>query len=126
MGWAVGYDSRWQRDIGYGVPATCDRPGCGTAIDRGLSYVCGSDPYGGEHGCGLYFCDNCPRFRRKDGDRYVYVCSRCNKNRTPYDPTPDTAEWVRHKLTDVSWSQWRDENLEAVAVMHAALAGSLG
>ena len=24
MGWQVGYDSKWQRDIGYGVPAICD------------------------------------------------------------------------------------------------------
>src|SRR5690606_23075125 len=53
MGWAVGYDSNWNRDIGYGVPTTCDHPGCNEKIDRGLSYVCGDEPYGGEHGCGL-------------------------------------------------------------------------
>jgi len=40
MGWAVGYDNRWSRDIGYGVPAWCDEPGCSEAIDRGLAYVC--------------------------------------------------------------------------------------
>ena len=56
MGWSVGYDSKWERDIGYGVPAICDHPGCNKEIDRGLGYVCGGEPYGGEHGCGLFFC----------------------------------------------------------------------
>lgn len=56
MGWEIGYDDRWKRDIGYGVPAVCDHPGCNTEIDRGLSYVCGGEPYGGEMGCGLFFC----------------------------------------------------------------------
>jgi hypothetical protein len=56
MGWQVGYDSNWKRDIGYGVPAKCDYPRCTKDIDRGLAYVCGGEPYGGEHGCGLYFC----------------------------------------------------------------------
>ena len=125
MGWSVGYDSRWKRDIGYGVPAVCDRPCCGTAIDRGLSYVCGSEPYGGEKGCGLYFCDEHLSFRKKDGDRYVYVCSRCNKGRAPYEATPDTLEWVAWKLTDESWGPWRDEHLEEVAAMRVVLDGAL-
>ncbi|HEV7521417.1 MAG TPA: hypothetical protein VGP89_09990, partial [Candidatus Angelobacter sp.] len=56
MGWSLGFDSNWQRDIGYGVPAYCDHPKCNKKIDRGLSYVCGGEPYGGELGCGLYFC----------------------------------------------------------------------
>jgi hypothetical protein len=70
MSWAVGFDSNWKRDIGYGVPATCDRPGCGTGIDRGLAYVCGGQPYGGEEGCGLYFCGYC-RVDRAQADRRV-------------------------------------------------------
>ena len=28
MGWAIGYDSNWGRDIGYGVIAYCDHPDC--------------------------------------------------------------------------------------------------
>ncbi len=44
MSWAVGFDETWQRDIGYGVPAYCDHPGCMAEIDRGLSYVCGGEP----------------------------------------------------------------------------------
>lgn len=23
MGWSIGFDSNWNRDVGYGVPATC-------------------------------------------------------------------------------------------------------
>jgi hypothetical protein len=56
MGWAIGYDDNWDRDIGYGVPGECDAPGCHARIDRGLGYVCGGQPYGGEKGCGLFFC----------------------------------------------------------------------
>ena len=28
MGWSIGYDTNWKRDIGYGVPAKCDHPRC--------------------------------------------------------------------------------------------------
>lgn len=122
MGWQVGYDSRWQRDIGYGVPAICDRPVCGTVINRGLGYVCGGDPYGGEKGCGLFFCDDHLTGSRKDEDRWVRVCGRCDKSRQPYDPTPDTAEWLNWKLTDGSWQQWRDDNPEAVERAQRQLA----
>lgn len=86
MGWSIGYDEHWQRDVGYGVPSVCDFPGCARSIDRGLSYICGGEVYGGEHGCGLFFCN----------------------------PKPDTAEWIMHKLTDPSWQVWRDENPEEV------------
>lgn len=122
MGWAVGFDSRWNRDIGYGVPAACDRPGCATPIDRGLEYVCGSYPRGGERGCGLYFCPEHLSARRKDGDGCVHICGRCDKNRPPYEPTPDVREWIEWKLADDSWQPWRDENPEAVTAMRAALA----
>lgn len=121
MSWAVGYDSNWHRDIGYGVPATCDRPGCGAAIDRGLACVCGGMPYGGEKGCGLYFCgEHLTGTRQVDGHS-VWVCGRCDKNRKPYDPTPDTREWLEWKLADESWGPWREENPEAVAAMRAAI-----
>lgn len=111
MGWSIGYDSNWDRDIGYGVPATCDHPGCTEEIDRGLSYVCGGEPYGGEHGCGLYFCGE-----------HLYMaspqrCDRCIAGEEPYKPKPDVLEWISWKLTDESWQQWRDENPEKVAQM---------
>jgi hypothetical protein len=124
MSWAVGWDGRHQRDIGYGVPATCDRPKCGAEIDRGLAYVCGGEPYGGEHGCGLYFCGAHLTGTRKDGDRWVHICGRCDKGRPPYEPTPDVAEWIEHKLTDESWEQWRAENAELVEQVEASLVSA--
>jgi len=108
MGWAVGYDTRWQRDIGYGVPALCDHPGCGKEIDRGLSYVCGGEPYGGDRGCGLYFCS--AHLRRHE--TLPQLCGRCSPRlRKPFTPTPDCQEWIKHKLTDPSWAKWREENI---------------
>ena len=47
MGWSLGFDDKWNRDIGYGVPAYCDHPKCSVEIDRGLAYVCcDQEPYG--------------------------------------------------------------------------------
>jgi hypothetical protein len=40
---------------------------------------------------------------------------RCANDQPPFEPTPDTAEWVEWKLTDDSWGPWRDENPEVVA-----------
>ncbi|KAF1008940.1 MAG: hypothetical protein GAK28_00572 [Luteibacter sp.] len=116
MGWSIGYDENWNRDIGYGVPATCDHPGCGEEIDRGLSHVCGGDPYGGQHGCGLFFCGKhlIPAGAKRDCSQ---LCSRCYSRRKPFDPTPDVPEWVRHKLTHESWQQWRDENPDEVKTL---------
>jgi hypothetical protein len=116
MIWANGFDSRWNRDIGYGVPATCDQPGCGADIDRGLSFVCGGEPYGGEHGCGLFFC----------GEHLLVgphrqQCERCVSDQPPFEATPDCREWVEWKLTDESWATWRDENPGAVTAMKAAI-----
>jgi hypothetical protein len=105
MGWSIGYDMVWDRDIGYGVPATCDHPGCGERIDRGLSYVCGGEPYGGERGCGLYFC---PKHLFMSA-RLPQLCKRCLRLRTPFDPTPDVYEWMHHKRTDPSWAKWRSK-----------------
>lgn len=122
MSWAVGFDPDWHRDIGYGVPAICDRPVCEEKIDRGLGHVCGGDPYGGERGCGLYFCGHHLTGTRKVGDRLVWVCGRCDKNRPPYKPTPDTAEWLRWKLADESWAEWRCQNPGQVEHIKAVLA----
>ena len=107
MGWSIGFDSNWRRDVGYGVPAHCDHPDCAKKIDRGIAYTCGGEPEGGEHGCGLHFCEahlsgmNC-------------LCARCAKGKKAFPPKPDHPDWVNHKLTDASWQQWRDENLAEV------------
>lgn len=129
MGWSIGHDSRWGkfgRDIGYGVPATCDHPGCGKRIDRGLSYVCGGDPYGGEHGCGLFFCGKHLTYEDR-GEDCAQLCERCAvepEPAEPFEPTPDIKRWIRHKLTDKSWATWRSENPEEVAALAAATASA--
>jgi hypothetical protein len=123
MGWSIGWDQEHDRDIGYGVPALCDHPKCNEEIDRGLSYVCGGQPYGGDIGCGLFFCgkhlsyvpdpyDTDPEV----GDN-VQLCNRCANKQPPFDPKPDILEWVNWKLTDESWQIWRDSHVEEVKLM---------
>lgn len=109
MGWAVGYDSNWNRDIGYGVPAYCDHPKCNEVIDRGLSFVCcDQGPYGGDNGCGLFFCAEHKRHYR-NGESGP-MCKRCATYRPPYKrPKPDHPDWISHKETDPSWAPWRKE-----------------
>lgn len=108
MSWSIGYDSNWKRDIGYGVPAYCDAPKCVAKIDRGLGYVCGGEPYGGDSGCGLYFCGKHLTWNNK--------CLRCTRYKSPYkEISPDHPEWIQHKLLHPSWAQWRKENPDEVA-----------
>lgn len=108
MSWAIGFDTNWNRDIGYGVPAYCDAPGCTEEIHRGLSYVCGNDAYGGDKGCGLYFC-----VKHQVGAHQR--CQRCAAYKPAYKRiSSDHPQWVAHKLTDPSWAQWRLENPKEV------------
>lgn len=116
MSWAVGWDYKLRRDIGYGVPAVCDDPSCEKKIDRGLAYCCGGEPFGGETGCGLHFCGSHLWMARG-----TQVCRRCKSYRKPYAPKPDTAEWIAHKLTDPSWAEWRAENAAWVAEQSEAV-----
>lgn len=116
MSFSIGFDDRWRRDIGYGVPAYCDAPGCFAEIDRGLSYVCGSEPYGGERGCGLYFCEKHLGFHRFRGaDSGGSYCKRCIAHKPTYKPTPDHPDWLHHKATDPSWAEWREEQARCAA-----------
>lgn len=120
MGWSLGYDLHWKRDVGYGVPALCDHPDCDKEIDRGLGYVCGGEPYGGDHGCGLYFCGAHLWHRQPRGeDRAYQNCKRCMTYHLPYKPKPDVPEWNRHKLTHPSWEGWRAEHPEEVTALKA-------
>ena len=113
MGWEIGDFNG--RDIGYGVPAICDHPDCSEKIDRGLAYICANEePYGGEHGCGLFFCPTHRDWKDIDDDDCVRTCERCADNLPPFEPKPDIPEWIQHKLTDESWQNWRDENTELV------------
>lgn len=110
MSWAVGYDESWKRDIGYGVPAFCDYPGCEKEINRGLGYVCcGDEPYGGEHGCGRFFCADHECAKWNGDDR---VCGHAGIEDHISDDHPD---WINYKLTDITWKAWRDLNPEWVS-----------
>lgn len=110
MSWAIGYDNKWKRDIGYGVPAYCDFPGCMAEIDRGLSHVCGGQPYGGDEGCGLYFCG-----RHLKAWQEIHVCERCLLGKPVFSPTRDHPRWNAFKRTDPSWAAWRAEHPDFMA-----------
>lgn len=110
MSWSIGYDPKWHRDIGYAVPAYCDHSGCNETIDRGLAFVCGGEPYGGERGCGLYFCKKHLVISKK----LPQVCNRCRARHSPFKPKQDHPEWLVFKLTDPSWQPWRSEQPKAV------------
>jgi hypothetical protein len=118
MSWSIGYDESWKRDIGYGVPALCDHPDCNVEINRGLSYVCANEePYGGNHGCGLYFCEMHRGFIDWTKGE---ICAHKN-----IEAKPDIPMWIDWKLTDKSWQRWRDENPDEVAKMRATQVRSL-
>jgi len=118
MGYSIGYDTKWKRDIGYGVPAICDHPDCNKEINRGLGHVCGGEPYGGERGCGLFFCDE----HLYVHERLPRLCERCAPRiKSPFKPKPDTKEWCEWKLTHESWSRWRADCPEEVAATKAVL-----
>jgi len=117
MGWEIGYDSTWERWIGYGVPSVCDHQDCNEKIDRGLAHVCGGEPYGGEYGCGLYFCAKHLYISDVGNDEVKQLCKRCKDGKESFKPTPDTQEWINHILTHESWKAWRDENPNKVKDM---------
>ncbi len=117
MGWAIGYDTRLRRDVGYGVPAICDDPECAEEIDRGLAHVCGGAPFGGDCGCGLHFCGK-HLWHGEDAQ----VCRRCLGEQEAFTPKPDTPEWMRCKLEHPTWAEWRAAEPEEVARIRAALA----
>lgn len=121
MGWSIGYDSSWRRDIGYGVPAYCDHPKCNEEIDRGLAYVCGGEPYGGDYGCGLYFCE---KHRAYYTENRSNVCARCGRYRPPFKPKPEHPTWINHKLTDPSWALWRALHPPGVEQLRAQLTAA--
>lgn len=111
MGYAVGCDNENQRDVGYGVPATCEHPDCNEQIDRGMGYACGGGFPG--DGCGRYFCG---------AHGGGVECSRCAGGKSPFPLKPDSHEWLQHKLTDESWADWREANPRLVADAQALTA----
>jgi len=87
MGWASG--TLKGREVGYGVEAKCDWPGCDADIDRGLAYRCGGlsgISLDEGVGCGGYFCSQHRKGSRRlscasasDGYYYADVCNDCAK-----------------------------------------------
>lgn len=114
MSWAVGFDSNWNRFIGYGVPAFCDHPGCTEKIDRGVAHVC--EGRENDNGCGLHFCADHLGF-------YPQFCMRCfavedgDESARPFSPKGEHPEWAHHVLTDASWQHWREENPSEVRAL---------
>ena len=121
MSWAIGFDNRWQRDIGYGVPCYCDHPDCNAEIDRGLSYVCGGEPYGGDRGCGLYFCEK----HLVWGVRLPQLCERCRKLRNWFKPKPDHPRWVHWKATDESWADGGNSKSKMTEIYRSVLRSKI-
>jgi len=117
MGWSLGWDSKWERFIGYGVPAYCDQPGCNKEIDRGLAYVCGGEPYGGDRGCGLYFCEEHLLLHQ----RLPQLCKRCHNRKNPFKPKPEHPDWIKHIMSDDSWKEWREENKDYFDIIKTAV-----
>lgn len=123
MGWSIGFDNNWNRDIGYGVVAYCDHPECNKVIDRGLAYVCaGEEPRGGD-GCGLYFCGKhlshwiMPEATEdeKQDEEYdpeplaMSACERCGNGEDPFAAKPEHPHWAWWKMNAGSWSKWRSD-----------------
>jgi hypothetical protein len=75
------------RRIGYGIWATCDKEGCKTKIDRGLSFVCGDMHGGGEHGCGGYFCED--HLAVSPGTIHGQFCAECYERLEKEYPEPN-------------------------------------
>ncbi|MBV7475351.1 hypothetical protein [Pseudoxanthomonas sp. PXM05] len=105
MGWSIGYSERYKRDIGYGVPAYCDHPGCREEIDRGLGYKCEEE----ECGCEKFYCF-----------AHLYDTDAHTHEQPTSGEHPD---WMNWKLTDASWQLWRDENPELVEAIRVQLKG---
>lgn len=97
----VHYDNKWKRKVGHTVHGYCDYPGCGRDITRGLEHVCGSMPFGGNWGCGLFFCDKHLAGGDSD-DSVIALCERCAYNlenkpyniKPPFAATPDPKKRV--------------------------------
>lgn len=93
MGWQFCGENRHGQQIGYGVGAICDEPGCRTWIDRGLGYLCG-DMHDDARTCAMYYCAahrvtsrRCARCQ--DIPPEDQVCEECNDDGLVLAATPE-------------------------------------
>jgi len=103
MGWSVGFDERWKRDIGYGVPADCDHADRGERIDHGLSYVCGGESYGD----GQSLCDLA---NREESTRRSVGAPEAMAQSVRIQSLPDTS--TRAVSAHSSWVSYMDLRLQ--------------
>jgi hypothetical protein len=122
MGWSVGWSSKQQRFIGYGVPCICEHPDCNEVIDRGLAHCCGDMHDEEEHGCGRYLCSKHLGMTLHTDDHVNRCCTACQEGREPYAMKGEHPEWLLWVLTDESWQKWREENPGLVSSYNRELA----
>lgn len=91
MGWAYGHLPDGT-EVGYSVADVCHEEGCSTAIDRGLSYVCGSMHGGDGVGCGGYFCYEHLIVGCEVDSRAVQLCTRCEAELHPAEAAAETKD----------------------------------
>lgn len=108
------------RDCGYGVPAKCDHPDCNEDIDRGFGFICGGSAHH-EEGCWQFFCAKHAFETHHEDESVTDLCERCANDKPAFDPSPDTQEWIDHKMIDPTWDLWRSENPEFVKANAASL-----
>ena len=120
MWYSIGFDSKHDRSIWYGVPSICDHPKCNEEIDRWMAYCCGW--YDTWYWCWQYFCGKHLSYRQpRWSDEMIELCPRCLAYKSPYKIKPDTEEWIRHQLKDKSWKEWRLKNPERCKKMRESL-----
>jgi hypothetical protein len=73
---------------------------------------CEQQPYGGENGCGLYFCSE---HKKSYNEESGPMCERCAAGQKPFTAKPDHIEWLKWKLRHKSWRDWRVANPDEVA-----------
>jgi hypothetical protein len=132
MGWQIGFVGG--RDVGYGVPCQCEYPTCKKKIDRGLSYACGGFPGDTEFGCNGFFCEKHMFGYEDEYGEWHQACDVCVYNHSlpeyapyteykeHYPEKPDLPVWIRWKLKDKSWAEWRQNHPEEVEKMKSMLA----
>lgn len=96
MGWAFCGVNDHGQEMGYGVPCTCDEPGCDEQIDRGLAHVCGGMHKNPET-CHKYYCEEHLFFTEAMPKGERQLCARCLKER---ESMSNLNKWSRTTLQE--------------------------